>query len=114
MDRAKTSAKRKKYSKKTLRSKNKPFLKLKKGTGVRRSNPTEELLDEELIGRAIWECLREGDSEGVVEVIRAYLTAVNKTEMAKEASIARSTIYHTLKSKNPTIKTLAKLVNATI
>lgn len=54
-------------------------MKLKKGTGVRQSNPTEELLDEELMSRAIWECLKQGDSEGVVEVIRIYLEAVNKT-----------------------------------
>ncbi len=39
---------------KASRSKNKPVIKLKKGTGIRKSNPTEELLDEELIGRAIW------------------------------------------------------------
>jgi len=78
------------------------------------SNPTEELLDEELFGRAIWECLKEGDSEGVIEVIRAYLQAANKTEIARKSSMARSTMYHTLKGKNPTIKTLAKLVHACI
>lgn len=89
-------------------------MKLKKNTGVRESNPREELLDEELIGRAIWECLKEGDSEGVIEVIRIYLEAANKTEIARESSMARSTMYHTLKSKNPTIKTLAKLVHACI
>lgn len=94
--------------------KSKSIMKLKKNTGIRESNPTEELLDEELIGRAVWECLKEGDSEGVIEVIRIYLEAVNKTEIARESSMARSTMYHTLKSKNPTIKTLAKLVHACI
>jgi probable addiction module antidote protein len=89
-------------------------MKLKRGTGIRESNPTEELLDEELIGRAIWECLKDGDSEGVIEVISIYLEATNKTQVAKETSMARSTMYHTLKSKNPTIKTLAKLVHACI
>ncbi|HKY99834.1 MAG TPA: hypothetical protein VJ112_01580 [Rhabdochlamydiaceae bacterium] len=89
-------------------------MKLKKDTGIRESNPREELLDEELIGRAVWECLKEGDSEGVIEVIRTYLEAVNKTEIARESSMARSTMYHTLKSKNPTIKTLAKLVHACV
>jgi len=87
---------------------------LKRGTGIRQSNPREELLDEELIGRAIWECLRNGDSEGVIEVIRIYLEAVNKTQIAKENDMARSTMYHTLKSRNPTVKTLAKLVHACI
>jgi DNA-binding phage protein len=96
------------------RSKNKSIIKLKKNTGIRESNPREELLNEELIGRAVWECLKEGDSEGVIEVIRAYLEAVNKTEIARKSSMARSTMYHTLKGKNPTIKTLAKLVHACI
>lgn len=81
---------------------------------MRKSNPTEELLNEELIGRAIWECLKNGDSEGVVEVIQIYLEAVNKTQIAKESEMARSTMYHTLKAKNPTVKTLAKLVHACI
>ena len=89
-------------------------MKLRKGTGIRESNPREELLNEELIGRAIWECLKEGDSEGVIEVIRIYLEAVNKTQIAKENDMARSTMYHTLKSKNPTVRTLAKLVHACI
>ena len=96
------------------RSKNKRIIKLKKDTGIRESNPTEELLDDGLIGRAVWECLKEGDSEGVIEVISIYLEAVNKTEVAKRSSMARSTMYHTLKGKNPTIKTLAKLIHACI
>lgn len=82
--------------------------------GIRESNPREELLDEALIGQAVWECLKNGDSEGVIEVIQIYLNAVNKTQIAKESSMARSTMYHTLKSKNPTVKTLAKLIHACI
>lgn len=89
-------------------------MKLRKDTGVRVSNPREELLDEELIGRAIWECLKNGDSEGVVEVVSIYLEAVNKTQIARESDMARSTMYHILKSKNPTVKTLAKLVHACV
>jgi len=42
------------------------------------------------------------------------LEAVNKTQIARESEMARSTMYHTLKSKNPTVKTLAKLVHACI
>lgn len=114
MGKIKTSARRRKFSINTSRLKNKRTLKLKKNTGIRESNPREELLDEDLIGRAVWECLKEGDSEGVIEVIRVYLEAVNKTEIAKESLMARSTMYYTLKSKNPTIKTLAKLVHACV
>lgn len=85
---------------------------LKKNTGIRLSNPTEELLDEELISRAIWECLKEGDAEGFIEIIEIYLAAANKSQIAKKASIARSTVYHSLKGGNPTVRTLAKLVHA--
>src|SRR3990172_3004143 len=114
MGKIKISARRRRFSINMSRSKNRRTMKLKKDTGIRESNPREELLDEELIGRAVWECLKEGDSEGVIEVIRTYLEAVNKTEIARESSMARSTMYHTLKSKNPTIKTLAKLVHACV
>lgn len=51
-------------------------MRLKKDTGIRESNPREELLDEELISRAVLECLIEGDFEGVIEVIGAYLKAL--------------------------------------
>lgn len=105
---------RRKFSTSTSQRMKKSNTTLKKGTGIRQSNPTKELLDEELIGRAIWECLKNGDSEGVVEVISIYLEAVNKTQIAKESDIARSTVYHTLRSKNPTVKTLASLVHACI
>lgn len=114
MVKTKTSARRRKFSTGTSHQMKKTKMKLKKGTGLRKSNSREELLDEELIGRAIWECLKNGDSEGVIEVIRIYLAAVNKTQIAKENDMARSTMYHTLKSKNPTVKTLAKLVHACI
>ena len=56
------------------------ILKLKKNTGVVEYNPTQELLDEKLISRAIWECLEEGDHEGVIEVLESYLYAIKKTK----------------------------------
>lgn len=113
MDKIKISRKRRTFSSNTSQHKS-AKIKLKSNSGIRESNPREELLDEELIGRAIWECLKQGDSEGVIEVIQIYLEAVNKTQIAKETSMARSTMYHTLKAKNPTIKTLAKLIHACV
>ncbi len=89
-------------------------LTLREDIGIRKSNPTEELLNEELISHAIWECLKSGDWEGIMEVIQIYLEVINKTQAAKEAEVARSTMYHIFKRKNPTIKTLAKLIHACI
>jgi probable addiction module antidote protein len=82
--------------------------------GVDTYNPTQALLDEERIGRAIWECLKNGDSEGVIEVIQIHLEARNKSELAKAAGLAKTTLYYSLRSKNPTIKTLAKLVHTCV
>lgn len=114
MGKIKISARRRRFFTDISRSKNRPIKKLKKNTGIRESNPREELLNEELIGRAIWECLKNGDSEGIIEVIQIYLEAVNKTQIAKDSEMARSTMYHTLRSKNPTIRTLAKLIHACV
>lgn len=82
--------------------------KIKSGMGVDLYDPTQALLDEDRIGRAIWECLKNGDSEGVIEVIQIHLETFNK------AHIPKTTLYHSFRSKNPNIRTLAKLVHACI
>lgn len=91
--------------KKNLRS-------IKPGLDVDRYDPTKALLDEERIGRAIWECLKEGDSEGVIEIIQIHLEACNMSRLSKEAHLSKTTLYHSFRSKNPTIRTLAKIVHA--
>jgi DNA-binding phage protein len=72
----------------------------------------QELLDENLIKNAIWECLKNNDSDGVIKILDAYFEAVNKEYLCQKISLARSTLYYNLKEKNPTLKTLAKLVSA--
>lgn len=84
-------------------------MKLKK-TAIEYS-PTQELLDEEFIAKAVWECLKNNDPEGVVEIIETHLEIVNKVKASQKNELSRSTMYHAIKGKNPTIKTLAKLVN---
>lgn len=74
-------------------------------------SPTEEFLDEHFIADAIWDCLKNDNPEGVVEIIEAHLATVNKQKLAKKACLPRSTLYNTLKNKNPTIRTLAKMVH---
>ncbi len=49
----------------------------------------------------------------VMEIIEDYLYALNKSNFLKKADIPRSTMYQLLKRKNPTIKTLAKIMYAT-
>lgn len=112
MGKIKTSAKRAACSISTQRNKPKP--KIIPGLGVDSYDPTKALLNENRIGRAIWECLKNDDPEGVVEIIQIHLEAVNKTQLAKEAHVPKTTLYHCFRSKNPTIKTLAKLVHACV
>jgi DNA-binding phage protein len=110
MDRIKTSVRRRASAKSIQRKKASRTIKL--GKGVDLYDPTEALLDEERIGRAIWECLKDGDSEGVIEIIQIHLDAYNKTRLAKKAHLPKTTLYHSFRNKNPTIRTLAKLVHA--
>lgn len=61
------------------------------------------------------ECLIDNDVDGVIDAIRTFIDAQNKLQMSKSQSMARSTIYDALKpGANPTIKTLAKLLHATM
>lgn len=87
-------------------------MKIKKNASVTAYSPTQELLDENLIRNAIWECLKNNDAKGVMKILDAYLEAVNKEALCQEISLARSTFYHSLREKNPTLKTLAKLISA--
>lgn len=87
-------------------------VKLKK-TSIR-LDPMEDLLNEELVAQAIWECLRDNDPEGVIEVLEIHLSAKNKSRMAKNYNIPRTTYYHAIKSKNPTLSTLAKIIHAAV
>jgi DNA-binding phage protein len=91
-----------------------PKLRLKKGLKLAKHDPFKALLDEKLIAQAFWECLKENDPEGAMEVINTHLNALNKVQFAKESEIPRSTVYHSMKSKNPTLRTVAKLIHCSI
>ncbi|MBS3904473.1 MAG: hypothetical protein KGZ39_04025 [Simkania sp.] len=102
-----------KISKKRQRSSVKsPKLNLNKMTGLTRANPLKELIDPEKTGLAILECLQNNDPEGVMEMISIYLDALNKAQLRKQSKLPKSTMYSALKHRNPTIKTLAKIMHA--
>jgi DNA-binding phage protein len=105
MGKARTLGRRKKSSENT------PKLRLKKGIKLSKHNPFKVLLDEKLIAQAFWECLKDNDPEGAMEIINSHLNALNKVQFAKESEIPRSTVYHSMRSKNPTLRTVAKLIH---
>jgi DNA-binding phage protein len=86
---------------------------LREDANITEVDPIANLLDPDLIGSAIMQCLIENDPEGVMEIIENHLYALNKSKFLREADVPRSTMYQLLKRKNPTIKTLAKIMYAT-
>lgn len=80
--------------------------------GVTRWDPLKELLDEKRMGESIVECLKNNDPEGVMEMIQIYVDALatQKKRLREKNNMPKSTMYHSLRNKNPTIKTLAKWV----
>ena len=85
-------------------------LKIKKGAKIKKFDP-DIYLSADFIGAAIMECLLNNDPEGIVELLTIYLEEHNKVELLKKAQVSRSTVYQAFKHKNPTIKTLAKIVS---
>lgn len=106
MDKTKISHKPEKSSPKNL--------KIKNWKGITKCNPEETLLDEKLVANAIFECLKENDTEALMEIVDGYLSALNRSKFSRDKKIPRSTIYHSLRRRNPTIKTLAKIVHTAV
>lgn len=88
------------------------MIKLKKKP--REYDPLKDLLDETLIANAVWDCLKENDPDGVIEILEAHLRVKNKSKLSRDFALPRTTFYHAFRSKNPTLHTLAKLVHATV
>lgn len=85
---------------------------LKKGVKVTRHVAYKTTSNPEIVSKAFWACLQQNDPKGAMEMIAIYLEALNKKKTAKDQDLSRTTIYNSLKKKNPTIKTLAKLIHS--
>lgn len=93
-------------------SKNIPKTQIKGKAVLELIDSRERLLDKELLYKALIECLENNDPDGVIEIINIYLKTLNKVHLAQQADISRSTLYHSLKTKNPTLKTLARILHS--
>ena len=108
-----TSARRKTLSQKPRKEqKGEISLRLEDFEGIgKEHNPSDYLTNPENLGRAIVECLENNDPEGVMEVISIHLETVNKAKLSESIKLHRQTLYSALKHRNPTIRTLAKLMH---
>lgn len=66
--------------------------------------------DRDKVSRALFQCLAENDPVSFMEILNAYLR-VNKSHIAQETGLLRTTINAALSQGNPTLKTLAKIVH---
>lgn len=80
---------------------------------VKRLHPTQELANPDQTAKAVFECLINNDPQGAVEMIEMYLEAVNKASLLRETKLPKSTMYSSFKHRNPTIRTLAKIMSST-
>ncbi len=76
--------------------------------------PREYFKDRKKIAEALFQCLVENDTEAFIEILDAYLD-VNRSRVAQKTKISRSTVKVALSKKgNPTLKTIAHIVHATM
>lgn len=80
---------------------------------IKRMDPNKELADPDQTAKAVFECLMNNDPHGAMEMIEMYLDAVNKASLLRETKLPKSTMYSSFKHRNPTIKTLAKIMSST-
>lgn len=106
MDKTKTLKKHQIYLEKLAK------VNLEKVKGLKRANPLKELSDANQTAMAVFECLLNNDPEGAMEMIELYLEACNKSKLRKKVNLHKSTMYSALKHRNPTMKTLAKIMHA--
>ena len=87
-------------------------LKLKNRDRVRIHHPEKTFMNEKLVSEGILECLKENDTEALMEIIEGCLSVLNRAKFSRESKVPRRTLYHALRRRNPTIKTLAKIMHA--
>lgn len=67
--------------------------------------------DHTKVAEALLQSLEENDTVAFLEIINTYIY-VNRTKIAKETGLSRTTVHNALSSKgNPTIRTIAKIVH---
>jgi len=83
-------------------------------TMVTEFKPEKLFKNKKKVAEALLQCLIENDTETYMEILDSYLR-VNRSLVAQEADISRSTISLAFSKKgNPTLKTIAKIVHESV
>lgn len=104
-------AKKKISKKQSFCLENMPIIKSKKTPHVLKHNPSIFFKSHEKVAKALLQSLEENDAGAFLEILDTYLH-INRTKVAKEANLSRTTVQNALSRKgNPTIRTIAKIVH---
>lgn len=88
-----------------------PIVSVRKDRDIAPFITGERLRDKDLIVRALLECFEQNDPDGVIEILDAHFSAINKSEFSEKSHISRRTLYDILHgSRNPTLKVLTKCI----
>lgn len=91
-----------------------PIIKSKKNSKLKDHDPSQFFKNHEQVAQALLKSLEDNDVEAYLEILNTYLF-INKTKVAKEAKLSRTTVQNALSSKgNPTIRTIAKIVHQAV
>jgi DNA-binding phage protein len=90
-----------------------PTRRLRSTAKVRRVNSTKRLQDQDLIFRALWQCLIEQDLESFKDILRGHVDAVNKGQLAKRSKTSLRTLHRILSPEgNPTLRNISNVLHA--
>ena len=71
-------------------------------------DPSAKLSDPKFVKEAILEALQEGDFDAVIDIYRAHLRVLNRSQTAKALNVSRQYVYKMLKPSNtPSLRTFA-------
>lgn len=76
-------------------------------------NLLDDMLDQDKVKEELAACLIQGDRESFVEILAAYVDAIdNKKQLSEKTNLSRDTIYRVLKKKNLSVDSVFKILNA--
>lgn len=90
-----------------------PILKNKDKASTKHK-PSDFFKEHDKVAQALLQSLEDNDAGAFLEILDAYLK-VNRTKIARETNLSRTTVQQAFSSKgNPTIRTIAKIVHQSV
>jgi probable addiction module antidote protein len=88
------------------------FVTLRTGVKTKQFDSSKYLRSRKIMLDAIAQCFLDNDEEALLEILRAAVSAKNKSQLSKEAEIPRQTLYDSIKEgADPKVSTVMKTLS---